>query len=180
MRWIRATAAACTAVEGCLSSCIYMGVGVLAYFELQGQSRGRVGAGNFPVASLPCSFSKIKRENEMLCFRAHSRTLNSCGRVLLSTECKQPSAEAISAGEKWKVASKGATAGSGPKWSRVDLATHCAIGREEVAYSAPAEGARAGARQSKQWDLAVWPFTGTYYRSCHYATKVERIWICID
>ena len=70
---------------------------------------------------------------------------------------------------------QGATAGSGPKRSRADVATHCA-----VAYSAPAEGARAGARQSKQWDLVAWPFTGTYYKNCYYATTVVGIWICID
>ena len=60
-------------VEGCLSyHCTYeSGVGVLAYFELQGQSRGRVGTGIFS-----CSVSALQFFKKLGCFaferaRAH-------------------------------------------------------------------------------------------------------------
>ena len=58
-------------VEGCLSSCVYdLSVGVLAYFELQEQSRGRVGTGIFSCSVSALQFSK--KQVGMLRFRAHS------------------------------------------------------------------------------------------------------------
>jgi hypothetical protein len=109
---------------------------VRAYFELQGQSRGRVGTGIFSCSVFALKFSKKKVGT--LCFRAHSRMYEFVWPCFVkhgmqSSHLPKPfrleNRAKVAQERPHLEAALRQAAGSGQKWSRADFATHCAIGR---------------------------------------------------